>query len=78
MSLTDSTSLSAPERPALPYISDILDEKAQTAVDNETAQILGRVGLSNMSAFSVDVYLRLQSISNEILPLATDVKDVNK
>ena len=47
-------------------ISELQDEKTNTATDNEKAQILGRVGLNNNDAIAVDNLLGLLGIDSEI------------
>jgi hypothetical protein len=46
-------------------ISTVLDERANTATDNEKAQILGRTGLNNKEAIAVDSLLSLLGFDSE-------------
>lgn len=47
-------------------IAEAQDERVNTATDNEKAQILGRVGITNLDAVAVDNLLSLLGIDTEI------------
>jgi len=49
-----------------------LDERVNTATDNEKAQILGRVGITNIKNVAVDNFLALQGIDVEVRELDID------
>lgn len=57
--------------------SDVLDEKTQTAVDNEVAQVLGKVGLNNRDAIAVDNLLGTLGINAEVNEIKEEDYDKN-
>ena len=56
-------------------ISTVLDERANTATDNEKAQILGRVGLNHKSAIAVDSLMALLGMDMEYSRLTKEEYD---
>lgn len=47
-------------------VTEIMDERVNTATDNEKAQILGRVGITHIDAIAVDNLLALLGVDLEI------------
>lgn len=56
-------------------VAESLDERVNTATDNEKAQILGRVGMTDIKAVAVDNLLAQLGIDLEVLQI--DKKDYN-
>lgn len=63
LSITDANNI---EKALARKIAEAQDERVNTATDNEKAQILGRVGITNLEAVAVDNLLSLLGIDTEI------------
>jgi hypothetical protein len=58
-------------------IAEALDEKVNTATDNEKAQILGRVGITHIKNVAVDNLLTLLGVDLEITPITEEEYNLN-
>ena len=65
------------ERSMARSTTQIMDERVNTATDNEKAQILGRVGITHRDAISVDNMLSLLGFDREVIEVTQEEYEQN-